>query len=162
MESEEVEKQIFTTFIVDNLSPLELQEVEFIADKRECEAEFSNLRPVSSRNSLLWPTLTGLTVIKDKVHILKQYATLNKEDPDLVPEEPLFKESKKLESKVSIAKPRTQEARNFLGNLREILYLRYVEKVKPKQIGKMFCIRPEKINGLISHYVVNVEEKFKV
>lgn len=96
--------------MVDNLSPFELQKVSFIEDERESEAEFSSLQPVSSRNSLLWPTLTGLTVIKDKVHILKQYAILNNEDPDLVPDEPLFKEEKKTESKVSVASPRTQES----------------------------------------------------
>ena len=71
MEIAEEVKQVYTTFIFDNLSPMELQDIEFIEDKRDHEAEFSSLHPVSSRNSLLWPTLTGLTVIKDKVHILK-------------------------------------------------------------------------------------------
>ena len=96
----------------------------------------------------------------DKVHILKQYATQNNEDPDLIAEEPLFKEEKKLESKVPIATPRTQEAWNFLGNLWEILHLRYNEKLKPKQIGKMFCIRPEKLNSLVSQYVIGIEERY--
>ena len=48
MKSAEEAKQIFTTFIVDNLSPFELQEADFIADKRDCEAEFIHLQPVSS------------------------------------------------------------------------------------------------------------------
>ena len=71
MEIAEEAKQVFTSLIFDNLSPYELQDIEFIEDKRDHEAEFSSLQPVSSRNALLWPTLTGLTVIKDKVHILK-------------------------------------------------------------------------------------------
>ena len=47
-----------------------------------------------------------------------------------------------------------------MGNVREILHLRYEEKVKPKQIGKMFSIRPEKINALIKQYVIGAEERY--
>ena len=107
MEIAEESKRIFTTLIFNNLSPLELQDIDFVEDKWDCEAEFSKLQPVSSRNSLLWPSLTGLTVIKDQVHIMKQYAIANKEDPDLVSEEPLFKEKKKLEIKLPAARPWT-------------------------------------------------------
>ena len=44
-------------------------------------------------------------MIKDQVHIMKQYAVVNNEDPDLVTEEPLFKEKKKLEHKLPAARP---------------------------------------------------------
>ena len=71
--------------------------------------------------------MTGLVVIKDQVHTLKQFAILNSEDPDKEDDEETKKKPKKLECKVEIAKPRTQEARNFLGNVREILHLRYEE-----------------------------------
>ncbi len=71
----------------DNQSAMEQQEIEFEKDERDHEQEFSNLRPVNSRNSLLWPSMSGLVVIKDKVHTLKQFAVLNYEDPDKEPEE---------------------------------------------------------------------------
>ena len=57
-----------------------------------------------------------------------------------------------------IANPRTQESKNFLGNVRAILHMRFIEKRKPREIGKLFCIRPEKINHLIHQYVVNAED----
>ena len=41
--------------------------------------------------------MSGLVVIKDKVHTLKLYAVQNLEDPDNEPEPELFKEQKKQE-----------------------------------------------------------------
>lgn len=72
---------------------------------------------MSSRKNLLWPSLIGLVAIKDKVHSLKQYALMNNEDPEKEPDDLQFKGEKLLECKVKIAKPRTQEAKNFLGNV---------------------------------------------
>jgi len=71
MENEVQEKQIFTTKIFDNLSALEEQDIEFEKDERDHETEFSNLKSIISRGNLLWPTMSGLVVIKDKVHTLK-------------------------------------------------------------------------------------------
>ena len=58
-----------------------------------------------------------------------------------------------------IANPRTQESKNFLGNIKAILHLWYIEGRKPWEIGKLFCIRPEKINHLIRLFVENAEER---
>lgn len=44
--------------------------------------------------------MTGLVVIKDQVHTLKQFAILNSEDPDKEDDEETKKEPKKLECKV--------------------------------------------------------------
>ena len=94
----------------DNLTSMEEQAIEFDADKRDFEKEFSTLRPVAARGCLLWPSMSGLIVIKDKVHNLKQYAVQNFEDPDKEPDDELFKVPKRLECKVEVAKPRTQES----------------------------------------------------
>ena len=74
----------------DNLTSMEEQSIEFEIDKRDLEKEFSILRPVASRGCLLWPSMSGLIVIKDKVHTLKQYAVQNFEDPDKEPDDELF------------------------------------------------------------------------
>ena len=160
MEQAKEEREIFTTSMFDNLLSMEEQSIEFEVDKWDFDKEFSILRPVASRGCLLWPSMTGLIVIKDKVHTLKQYAVQNSEDPDKEPDDELFKAPKRLECKVEVAKPRTQEAWNFIGNVREILHLRYVEKVKPKEIGWKFCIWPEKINALVKQYVIGAEERY--
>ena len=38
--------------------------------------------------------------------------------------------------------------------------MRYEEKRKPKEIGKLFHIRPEKIHEFINHYVIGIEERY--
>ena len=39
--------------------------------------------------------------------------------------------------------------------------MRYEEKWKPKEIGKLFHIRPEKIHEFINHYVIGLEEWYE-
>ena len=36
--------------------------------------------------------------------------------------------------------------------------MRLIEWRKPKEIGRIFCIRPEKINALIKQFVLNAED----
>ena len=48
MENEVQEKQIFATKMFDNINALELQDIEFVKDERDHEAEFSNLKSISS------------------------------------------------------------------------------------------------------------------
>jgi hypothetical protein len=142
-----------------NVKSIDEQEIEFEEDWRDHETEFFNLSEEWGRGNLLAPTLVGLTVIWEKVHVLKNYAQINNEDPDADEDANLFNWKQEQVKEPPIAKPRTQESKNFLANVREILHLWYEEKLKPKQIGRMFCIWPEKLNALVTHYVVNIEEK---
>ena len=77
MEEEKEERAIYTTMMFDNLTVFEKQEIDFVKDEWDHEQEFSNLWSIVSWGSLLFPLMSGLTVIKDQVHTLKQYAVLN-------------------------------------------------------------------------------------
>jgi len=62
---------------------------------------------------------------------------------------------------VWIAAPRTTEAKNFLSNVWQIMIMRFEEKWKPKEIGKLFHFRPEKLHEFINHYIIGVEDWYE-
>ena len=105
--------------------------------------------------------MRGLNLITDSVEKLRLYAESNQVavQPILIPD--LIKQPAIIPKQIQIANPRTKESRNFLGNIREILHMRFVEKIKPQQIGKCFHIRPEKINSLVKQFVIGIEDRFE-
>ena len=71
--------------------------------------------------------MTGLIDIKHNVNSLKEFARLNNEAIEEEEEAKKIDWAWRLEKDISIAKPWTQEAKNFLGNVTAIMIMRYDE-----------------------------------
>mgnify|MGYP006910980714 FL=1 len=157
-EKEPYQKEVYTTFIFCNIMPIDDQHVWFIIDRRDVTLEFENIHEVAAYRSVLPLNLHGLNSITDSAEKLTAFCNANNEPID-VPQLPnLAQVDNELVKMRKIASPRTKESKNFLGNVKAILHMLYVEGRKPWEIGKVFCIRPEKIKHLIHQYVESAEE----
>ena len=58
-------------------------------------------------------------------------------------------------------KPRTNETKKFLSNLKEIDGLRFEHKWTTVRIGKQFGIRPQQLRYMLRYYLGGAIERFR-